>query len=612
VPFRDRLFIMGMAAGLVAALLMVGLNQAGVLDFLEYRLIDWRFRLRGERKPDPRLLIAAIDEASFTEMGLKWPWPRTVFARAVDRLAQAGAAVIALDIIMSEPAEPGSIRQERALAAAARRFGRVVFASKLEASQERSASGAARWTVERLVEPLPVLREAGTRGYLNFPADRDGFVRRAAPLKLVSARRVPSFALAVALQALGLGLDDVRFAPGRALQAGALTVPLDRRNTAFIDFSGPAGAIPRVSFHKLLGQDPLPALQGRIVLIGSTFLDSHDFVHTPFWSGSAGVPLPGVELHAQVVDSLLSGRFLKRPGGWATAALMLALGLGISLAALRLPHAWTGAALGLGVLGLGAASHYLFHQGVVLDTAGPAAALAASFAVALGVRLVAEERDRRKVREAFRRYLSPQMLKLVMENPGQLSLGGRREELTIVFTDLRGFTRFSEGVSPQELIATLNDYHAAMGPIIFRYNGTLERFAGDGIMIFFGAPVPLEDHADRAVRMAVDMVEEVRRLKVGWRARGYDLDMGVGIATGMVTVGNIGFSERMDYAAIGRTTNLAARLCGQAPGGRILLSQRTHDLVHERFATERLADLELKGIAEPVPVYGVVVPDGEG
>jgi len=207
----------------------------------------------------------------------------------------------------------------------------------------------------------------------------------------------------------------------------------------------------------------------------------------------------------------------------------------------------------------------------------------------------------------LKRFLSPQLAEVIISSGDEAFLESHRREITVVFTDLRGFTAFSETAEPEEVISILREYHAALGELIFRYEGTLERFAGDGLMIFFNDPVPVPDPQARAVRMAVAMRRRVGELSVGWRKRGHQLAFGVGIAQGYATLGKVGFEGRFDYAAIGSVTNLASRLCDEAKPEQILISQRVYASVEGLVEVEAVSDLTLKGFVRPVAVYNVVV-----
>jgi adenylate cyclase len=206
----------------------------------------------------------------------------------------------------------------------------------------------------------------------------------------------------------------------------------------------------------------------------------------------------------------------------------------------------------------------------------------------------------------LRRYLSPQLAELIVSSGDESILESHRRQITVVFCDLRGFTAFAETSEPEEVMSVLREYHAALGELIYRFEGTLERFAGDGLMVFFNDPIPCPDPAERAVRMAVAMREQVGELARKWRKLGHELELGVGIAMGYATLGRIGFEGRFDYAAIGTVTNLAARLCGEADGGQILLDQRVCAAVDEVVEVQPLGEFTLKGFLKPISAFNVL------
>jgi adenylate cyclase len=227
-----------------------------------------------------------------------------------------------------------------------------------------------------------------------------------------------------------------------------------------------------------------------------------------------------------------------------------------------------------------------------------------------------EQRVREQVAQLDRlgrlkRFFSPQLAELIVAGDAEDPLKSHRREVTVVFLDLRGFTAFAESAEPEEVMTVLREYHAAMGQLIMAHEGTLERFTGDGMMIFFNDPVPVPDPAQRAVRMAVTMRQRVGELATSWRKRGFDLDFGIGIAQGYATIGAIGFEGRWDYGAIGTVTNLAARLCGEAKPGQILVSQRVLGSAEEIAELEAFGELTLKGFQRPVKAYNVVGVKGD-
>jgi adenylate cyclase len=207
----------------------------------------------------------------------------------------------------------------------------------------------------------------------------------------------------------------------------------------------------------------------------------------------------------------------------------------------------------------------------------------------------------------FKRYFSPQIAEVVLRCPDEASLWeSHRQDITVVVLDLRGFTRFADSSEPEEVMTLLRNYHAEMGKLIFKFQGTLERFTGDGIMVFFNDPIPCEQHTEKAVRMALEMRERAKELRTGWLKKGYDLDLGIGVSAGYATVGNIGFEGRMDYGAVGKVTNLAYRLCDEARGGQILTNEKTLSRIEGLVQAEALERLQLKGFLRPVSAFNII------
>jgi len=238
------------------------------------------------------------------------------------------------------------------------------------------------------------------------------------------------------------------------------------------------------------------------------------------------------------------------------------------------------------------------------DTVAKQAAELAQWNAELEARVNTQLEELQRMKR-LRRFLSPQVAELVINSGDDSFLGSHRREIVVVFCDLRGFTAFAESSEPEEVMGVLKDYHTALGELIFRYEGTLERFTGDGLMVFFNDPFPLDKPAQRAVEMALAMRERVRTLAEGWSRVGHDLGFGVGIAQGFATLGRIGYEGRFDYAAIGSVTNLAARLCAEAGAGQVLVSQRVFSAVDDVAVGESVGALELRGFSRPIRAFGV-------
>jgi len=219
---------------------------------------------------------------------------------------------------------------------------------------------------------------------------------------------------------------------------------------------------------------------------------------------------------------------------------------------------------------------------------------------------ISEQTDLIKRMSRLKRYLSPQLADAILNSDDPDLFTSHRREITAIFLDLRGFTAFSDSAEPEEVMALLRTYHTEMGKLIFEFGGIVEHFVGDGLMVFFNDPVPCEDHTEKAVRLSVRMRDRVKELRKKWVQKGYDLDLGIGLAAGYAAVGNIGFEGQLDYGAVGNVTNLASRLCGAAKGGQILTDQKTFTRIEKLVEAEPLQELYLKGLVRPVRAFNIV------
>jgi adenylate cyclase len=222
------------------------------------------------------------------------------------------------------------------------------------------------------------------------------------------------------------------------------------------------------------------------------------------------------------------------------------------------------------------------------------------------IKKVSQQTDLIERMSRLKRYLSPQLADYILKSDEPDLFKSHRREITAMFLDLRGFTAFSDSAEPEEVIALLRSYHAEMGKLIFKFGGTVEHFVADGLMVFFNDPVPCQDHTEKAVRLSMGMRDRVKELRTGWLQKGYDLDLGIGLAAGYAAVGNIGFEGQLDYSAVGNVTNLASRLCGAAKGGQILTDQKTLTQIDNLVQVEPLEELHLKGFVRPVRAFDIV------
>ncbi len=605
------LFFIGLIIGVGVTLTMLILLSMGAFDFFETRSIDWRFLIRGEIDADPRIVIVSIDEDSFSELNERWPWSRTHFARLIDRLSREGAKIIGIDIIMSEP-YPGD--QDEQLARSATMFGNVVLPSKFEETIRRVQWKGKEVELkgEEFKGPIQIISQSGDVGYLNLPHDSDGFVRRFTPIRSYQGKLYASFDLKIAARYLGIPLGDLKYIPYTMLRLGDRSIPLNQYNSAHINFAGPSGKFKRISFHQVVkGQYPSGSFEGRIVLVGATFLDSKDFFPTPFQEFKEGekYPLFGVEIRANIINTILQKRFIRPSSPIINRLIIFLGGVLVALLSLRLSPLKGAFLVVLIFLVYLATSIWLFARDILLMTITPVFTFGGVFISQVAFRYFTEEREKRRIRGMFQKYVSPDVVDKLIQDPTRLRLGGEKRYLSVLFSDIRGFTSISEKLVPEELLNQLNQYLGAMTAVVLRNGGMLDKYVGDAIMAVFGAPMELENHALAACKTALEMIGELRSLEEGWKNESKPtLDIGIGIHTGEMIIGNVGSTKRMDYTVIGDNVNLASRLEGvnKEFGTHIIISNSTYEMVKGHITVRGLGEITVKGREKQVAVYELV------
>ncbi|MBI4787158.1 MAG: adenylate/guanylate cyclase domain-containing protein [Chloroflexi bacterium] len=580
-----------------AALLLVLVSAAfGAFEFLELRAQDWAFNARGAIAPSTPIVIVGIDDESFTQNGLQWPWPRAYFARIVDRLADAGPRVIALDVSFYESA-PG----DEALAQAIRKANNVVLVSTIAVVNDRV------YNLEQLNQPLPVLsNSAAAIGLSNFPFDRDGFVRRLHAFQVHGGQVYYHWALRVAELVLKQPLPAQ---PSRdSFAMGDRRIVLDDQSL-YINFRGPARTFPVIPAYQVAGGQIKPEFfKDKIVLVGATTESLHDTYPTPFLGDSA--PMSGVEIIANSIETVLSGKYLTRAGAGGTLLAIMLLGaIGMALNVVKRP-AFALLALAALMLIYAIAWNLVFLvNGAWIPLVAPQAALFLAYVAPAVERGVIEGEEKRRVRRIFEQFVSPEMIEQLVAH-GLEATRGRRAQLTILFADIRGFTTMSEQLAPDELARLLNEYLGVMTEVIFRHHGTIDKFEGDAILAFWGAPSPDPHHARNALRAAVEMEQELIRLRDKWAARGQPraLEIGIGVNTGEVFVGLVGSDRRVNYTVVGDHVNIAARLQDLTKEYHwpLLVSEATYAKIKDEFEAEFVEIRHVKGKSIPVGIYRVL------
>ena len=583
---------------------------AGLFDRLEMAMYDSWFRLRGVRDPGKQVVIIGMDEASYQKLGPP-AWPRTVHAQLLDKLQQAKA--VAFDLTFDVPA--GSA-EDAALGEAIARQGRVVLASQFVFDQ-------ASEQVEQVFQPpCPEIMAGATGlGFVNTPTDNDGVVRHITAVDINTFEiPFPTLGLATALTALDLNPTNIKYTSG-SLTIGDRIIPLNKLNQAMPEFWGPQRTFKTYSYADVVGgKYPLAEFKDKIVLIGPTAAITKDSYPTPYTTSnlilSGALETPGVEIHAAVVQSFLDGRWYRQVSPWTNFLFLALVGI-LAAFAISGRGPWLGlaGALAMVAVAVGCVYSLWYYYLIWLNIAAPLSLIFMTYAVMTAAGFVQAEMARRRTRAMFSRYVSADVVEELMSSSDELKLGGRRVNITIMFCDIRGFTAYSENKAPEQVVSRLNEYLTVMTEIIFRHGGTLDKYLGDGLMAFFGAPVYYPDHVERAIKTAAEIQVAIDRLSEEWAAKGEPpLNIGVGINSGSVLVGNVGSPERMDYTVIGEDVNLASRVEGLTKtfGTLIVISERTVNLLGETgvqrlpWKLRHLGYAEVKGFTDPVGVYTII------
>jgi adenylate cyclase len=464
---------------------------------------------------------------------------------------------------------------------------------------------------------IPLLQgSAAHTGHINALPDADGTLRRAPLVQRYDGRYYPSLSVQVARALLGGERLALRTEPyGIAgLEIGGRFVPTDEQGRLLVRYRGPEQTFATVSIADILaGRADPRLLRDRAVLIGATAKGIGDIRVTPY-----GAAYPGVELHANVVEDLLAGGFLRRPEwmGIVDVAILIALGLALAWV---LPRAGV---RGGALLALGALAAYLIlawqlfqAQGLWLNVVYPTLLVAALFVSTTLVQYFSAESEKRYLRTAFQHYVTATVIDEIVADTGKLRLGGEKRELSVLFSDIRGFTSISEKFAPEELVRFLNIYFTAMTDKVFDHKGSLDKYIGDAIMAVFGAPIADPHHARGACRAALDMVGALKRLEGEWQRNGLpalQVDIGIGINSGPMIVGNMGSVDRFNYTVTGDAVNLAARIepLNKIYGTSILVSEYTYEQAKDELPGAREIDrVRVRGREQYVRLYELI-PEG--
>ena len=647
----------GLLIGVCAAAIVVALTNLAAFRTVELKTYDWRLA----RTADPAaarkdIALVEIDEYSLRNLepnAGRWPWPRIVHATLIDYLRRGNPKLIVYDVNFAE-ADKRSFEiggemmagqdSDAALAEAIRNAGNVILLA--DATFEGDQTGKYTWpdqgyrldnpgVTERkvLFAPAAIFSDAAAAvGHNLFIYDPDGPMRHIVPFVRTGDRAVPSLGLAAALRAAGIRPSEVTVQDD-TLRIRDRQMPLEWRYVnnpdgrygylwGLINFRGPA-FLPDMksrpyaaysAFDLLLAEQEIAAerqpsiapsvFRDKIVFVGMSASGLYDAFETPFGSGR----MPGIQVHASVADDFLSNRYMRPESRTLRITLVITLALVVGLMATVVPAWWAAAGFAFIVAGFAVIATRQFAHGHWINITQPAVASSLALFGGVGYQYFFEGREKRKMKRLFGQYVSKDVYEQLVANPNLARLGGQRRQMTVLFSDIRGFTTVSEKGQPEEIVAILNEYFTRMVDIVFAHKGTLDKFVGDMVMALFGAPLDDADHAEHAVDAALEMIRALNRLNERWTAEGRPaLDIGIGISTGPMIAGNIGSEAIMSYTVIGDAVNLGARLesLNKEYGTRIIISEATRAALPDQYLLRPLGDVVVKGKTTPVAIFEV-------
>ncbi len=647
------------------------------MEIMELKTIDMRFRSRGEIPHRDDIVLVVIDEKSLAREG-KWIWPRSKQADLISKISDGGAKVIGMDIGFLETDDATAmisrtidgIRAEmdglgfaddnfhkylenikiksdndKLLADVIRNVeARVVLgyffhmdytgmehASTEDIARHKANISGSKYKFVRYLDesrreiPCPEARmpqsnikvisdATGYSGYFNMFPDPDGVVRWIpaviqfddtpyAPLSLVTASAYLDAQASARVAPFGV----------ESLQLGDLTIPADETGRIFINYRGPEKTFPHISATDVL-QDRLPenALKDKIVMVGATAIGIYDMRVTPFSS-----VFPGLEIHANVLDNILSQDFMHQPN-WIVYFNMLAIIVFGAFLGFTLPRSGVaaGALAGFSVFfGYIFLCRYLFvRYGLILNLVYPLTVTVCVYVSITAYRYLTESQQRKFIRAAFSTYLSPSVVKTIIDAPERLVLGGEERKITAFFSDVQGFTSISETLTPAQVVELLNEFLTEMTNIILKHEGTVDKFEGDAIVAIFGAPNDLRNQAESACRACIEMQRKLADLRLKWAAENRPrLKMRVGVNTGLALVGNMGSDKRFDYTMMGDQVNTAARLevVNKIYGTYTLISAATFQETDGLFFAREVDLVRPVGKKQPISLYELIGYKGE-
>jgi adenylate cyclase len=543
---------------------------AGFFSNIQLKLSD---NLYGGKKPLDAIVLVAIDDKSLQEIG-RWPWNRETFAKAIEQLSEA--KVIGMDVAFFETSDT---EQDNMLGEAMRKTNVVIPIEYVSFAREDE-----KIIGKRMLKPIEALHDVKT-GYVNIVTDTDG-VTRAVNMDISGDHE--NFAYSIYKE---YWKKEIDYKPSRFL----------------VNFVGQPGSFKTYSITDVANSRiESSEFKNKLVLIGSTSPDMHDDYFVPTSKGKA---MPGVEIHANTIQTLINKDFLKEQSMISVVIMILIVSLLIGFLLFKGGLKWITIISPILIVAYLFFAIYAFNYGWIMNIIYFPLAVVLVYMSETLYLYSTIKKEKQKTREAFGKYVSPAVITEIMDNPEKLKLGGTRKDITVFFSDIRGFTTISEKLKPEQLVHILNEYLTAMTDIIMKHYGVVDKFIGDAIMAFWGAPLEQPDHAKKACSTSIDMMKKLKELQKKWTSEKFpEIKIGIGLNTGPAVIGNMGSYQRFDYTAMGDTINLGSRLEGLTKqyGVGIIASETTKKAVGDRFVFRKLDLVRVKGKQKPITIYELI------
>ncbi|MDY6914911.1 MAG: adenylate/guanylate cyclase domain-containing protein [Candidatus Cloacimonadota bacterium] len=607
-------------SAIILTAIVIVISFLDIWQNIEYKAQDMFFMFRGQQEISEKVVLIEISDDTFSSLQHQWPFPREYYAKLIDNLNKAGAKQIIFDITFSEDSEAIS---DSMLAEAAIKHGNVIFAGKIVQNDSQF------FTKKQVVKPVVATSQQEIKwGIVNIPMDTDGFVRRYQLFEKIGTQKLYSLGV-VAKATLSNEKNWQQDVVDRSRYFALKNtfIPKATSKTAFINYYGPAGTFKYYDFADVLDDKDfkLPNLdldsfeqmqkdgifEDKIVIVGTTSEELHDYFNTPFLTDNNKMT-PRIEIHANFVEMLHNEDFLQEQHFVKFILILFILTIMILFINLVLKPL---ASLILDVILILVSIFIIYslfvNQNLIMPILQIPLLIIIILIVGIVIHYLKVKRERAFIKNAFSKYMAPELVNELVKKPEKLEYSGKERELSVLFTNIRSFTSYAEKHNPKETTQILREYLNTITSIIKENKGIVDKYVGDEVVSLFGVPLDLPDHAFWACKAALEIREKVTELQQKWKTQRKDIiEIGCGINSGLAIVGNLGSDEIFDYTAIGDTINVGSRIeelnKTYETDNNIIISENTYKLVKDRIIAEFIEEVTVRGRSKPVAVYQLV------